>query len=101
MNNMLTVNLAGRIDANNAEENESRITSELAASHENVPVFDAENLEYISSAGLRMLLKFRNISFEGCPVIGEGAPSKVYRLDPETIVKVFTHPHRNILRPSL
>ena len=125
---MFKVNLAGRIDADNAAENESRITSELAASPESVPVFEAENLEYISSAGLRMLLKFRkkfdrnidvinvsgevydilevtgftellnvrkklrNISLEGCPLIGGGSFSSVYSLDPETIVKVFTHP---------
>ena len=128
----MTVNLAGRIDANNAAENESRITSELAVSPESVPVFDAENLEYISSAGLRMLLKFRkkfgrnidvinvsgevydifevtgftellnvrkklrNISLEGCPLIGGGNFSSVYRLDPENIIKVFTHPAATI-----
>ncbi|MCR5202124.1 MAG: anti-sigma factor antagonist [Lachnospiraceae bacterium] len=33
--------------------------------------------------------KLRNVSIEGCEVIGEGANGKVYRLDNETIVKVF------------
>lgn len=33
--------------------------------------------------------KMRRISVEGCPVIGEGAFGTVYRLDAETIVKVY------------
>ncbi|MBQ7154196.1 MAG: phosphotransferase [Synergistaceae bacterium] len=125
---MLTINLSGRIDANNAASVEAEISAELAEFPGEVPVFDASGLDYISSAGLRVLLKFRKqfaknldvlnasgevydifevtgftellnvrkklreISIEGCEVIGGGNFSTVYRLDPETIVKVFTHP---------
>ena len=127
--NTLTLSLTGRIDANNAQKVEAEIADALAKNPGAVPVFDASGLEYISSAGLRVLLKFRKkfgknldvidvsndvydifsvtgftellnvrkrlreISIEGCPVIGGGAFSTVYRLDPETIVKVFDkHP---------
>ncbi len=34
----------------------------------------------------------REISVEGCPVIGQGAVGTVYRLDQDTIVKVFRGP---------
>lgn len=33
--------------------------------------------------------KMRELSVDGCEVIGEGAVGKVYRLDDETIIKVF------------
>ena len=124
---MLTIKLSGRIDANNAADTEAMIAQRLAESSGEVPEFDASELEYISSAGLRVLLKFRKqfgkldvlnvssevydifevtgftellnvrkrlreISLDGCEVIGGGTFSTVYRLDPETIVKVFTHP---------
>ena len=123
--NTLTLSLTGRIDANNAPKVEAEIADTLAKNPGAVPVFDASGLEYISSAGLRVLLKFRKqfgknldvidvsgdvfdifsvtgftellnvrkrlreISLDGCPAIGGGAFSTVYRLDPETIVKVF------------
>ena len=123
--NTLILYLAGRIDANNAADIEAEIAEVLAKNPGDVPVFDAGELEYISSAGLRVLLKFRKqfeknldvlnassevydifevtgftellnvkkrlreISLEGCEVIGRGAFSTVYRLDSETIVKVF------------
>lgn len=123
---MLTINLSGRIDSNNAEEIESEISSQLAKFSGETPIFDAENLSYISSAGLRILLKFRKmsggkldvinasddvynifevtgfnelfnvrkklreISVEGCPIIGEGHFSVVYRLDSDTVAKVFS-----------
>ena len=35
---------------------------------------------------------YRTISVEGCEVIGEGAYGKVYRIDPDTIVKVYPNP---------
>lgn len=121
----LTLYLAGRIDANNAAEIEGSISAAIAENAGLVPVFDASELEYISSAGLRVLLKFRKafgknldvlnasnevydifevtgftellnvrkkfreISIEDCPVIGRGHFSTVYRLNPDTIVKVF------------
>ena len=90
-------------------------------------VLDLETLEYISSAGLRIILKikkqeanvelinvnteiydifdmtgfaemmtikkaYKKISIEGCEKIGEGANGSVYRVDPETIVKVYKNP---------
>ena len=104
----LTLNLTGRIDANNAPKGEADIADALAKNPGAVPEFDASELQYISSAGLRVLLKFRKkfgkkldvlnvsgdvydifsvtgftellnvrkrlreISIEGCPVIGGG-----------------------------
>jgi len=35
---------------------------------------------------------YRMISVEGCEVVGEGANGKVYRIDPDTIVKVYLNP---------
>lgn len=35
---------------------------------------------------------YRLISVEGCEVIGQGANGKVYRIDPDTIVKVYLNP---------
>ncbi|MBQ7216592.1 MAG: phosphotransferase [Synergistaceae bacterium] len=125
-NDVLTVYLSGRIDANNSADIESEIAEVLAKNPDKAPVFDAGELEYISSAGLRVLLKLRKqfgknldvintsndvysifevtgftellnvkkklreISLEGLEVIGGGGFSTVYRLDSETIVKVFT-----------
>ncbi len=127
-NNVLTVYLSGRIDANNAAEMEAEISDVVAKNPGLPPTFDAAGLEYISSAGLRVLLKFRKkfgkkldvlnassevydifevtgftellnvrkrlreIPLEGLDVIGGGGFSTVYRLDSETIMKVFTHP---------
>ncbi len=126
-NRTLIICLEGRIDTNNAAETEQKIFSvveEKKNDTEKVKV-DAGNLEYISSAGLRVLMKLRKslgyplevlnvsrdvydifettgftelfdvkkalreISVEGCEVIGEGGNGKVYRLDGETIAKVY------------
>lgn len=117
-----SVKLTGRIDANNAKQFETEL---LAAAPEGDITIDAEELEYVSSAGLRVFLKLkkatggsvdiinvsndvydifdvtgftsllnvskklREVSVDGCEVIGEGANGKVYRLDAETIIKVF------------
>lgn len=56
---ILYIALSGRVDASNApavEEEISRIKSENEGKH---TVIDADNLEYISSAGLRIILKLR------------------------------------------
>ena len=121
-----TVFIKGRIDSSNSAEAEKELMSALQDFSGNL-VIDASELEYISSAGLRVILRlkkqnnstkiinvssdvyeifdmtgftemmdiskaYRNISIEGCEVIGEGANGKVYRIDPDTIVKVYKHP---------
>ena len=56
---ILYIALAGRIDATNASEAEEKIfgiKNENAGKH---TVLDADKLEYISSAGLRVILKLR------------------------------------------
>ena len=126
-NGYLMVELSGRIDSGNAPEIEKEM-SELAREHPGCKVvFDAEDLEYISSAGLRVLLHvrknnpemkiinvrsevyevfemtgfsqmidiekaFRRVSIEGCEQIGRGANGAVYKLDQDTVVKVYFDP---------
>lgn len=125
-NNELILSIDGRIDSTNAPQIEQEIEEiRSQSSHEKVTV-DLENLEYISSAGLRVVLRlrkeepslslinvssevyeifdmtgfsemipitkaYRQISIDGCEVIGEGANGKVYRIDPDTIVKVYVN----------
>ena len=123
-NGTLTVYLEGRVDSSNAEKVEAGINSVRAQNaYENL-VLDAEGLEYISSAGLRVILRtrkaeatlkivgvspevyeifdmtgftemlpvekaYRRLSVDGCEVIGQGANGKVYRIDADTIIKVY------------
>lgn len=54
--NTVTVEVEGRIDSTNAAEFEAAV---LAADTAEQLVIDIERLEYISSAGLRVFLKFR------------------------------------------
>ena len=127
-NNKLTIFLEGRIDANNALQTENDVFAVTSQHPGAEVVFDAEKLEYISSAGLRVLLKvmksskehvsvinvsrdvydifettgftemldikkaYRRVSVDGCKVIGNGFYGTVYRIDPETIVKVYRSP---------
>lgn len=123
-NGVLTVSIEGRIDSTNAPQTEADFFDILNSNpHESV-VLDAENLSYISSAGLRVVLKvkkaenefkivnvstdvyeilemtgfiemitvekaYRKFSIEGCEIIGQGANGTVYRIDEETIIKVY------------
>ena len=110
--------IKGKIDTTNAAEFEQELMAAKPAE------LDASQLEYISSAGLRVLLKLakavgvvtvsnvssevyeifdvtgfteilnvkkalREVSVEGCQLIGKGGNGSVYRIDDETIVKVF------------
>ena len=57
--NILYLELNGRIDSSNAEQAEERIKA-IKQAHPDLPfVLDAENLEYLSSAGLRVVLRMR------------------------------------------
>ncbi len=120
-----TIRLTGRIDSNNSDEVLSKILEELGDGECSRVILDAADLVYISSAGLRMILKlkkkygvitvmnvspqvyeifdstgftqmmevekaYREISVEGCQEIGWGAHSKIYRLDNENVVKVYS-----------
>ena len=123
----LTISLNGRIDSTNAEDVEKQITEIREANNYDKIIIDAQKLDYISSAGLRIILRirkeedslkiinvssdvyeifemtgfsemipiekaYRELSVEGCEVIGQGANGKVYRIDPETIIKVYKNP---------
>ena len=120
----LIIALKGRVDTTNVNSIEEEIVGVLEEHPKAAVILDAEELEYISSAGLRMILRmkkripefkvlnvqpevyeifdmtgftemmtiekaYRKLSIEGCEVIGEGANGKVYRIDPETIIKVY------------
>ena len=118
------VELTGSINSGNAHEFEDALSGE-PSSAEGV-IIDAGGLEYISSAGLRVLLAakkrckgkifrivnvndevmnvfdvtgfseimdisraVRQLSVEGCDRIGAGACGEVFRLDDETIIKLY------------
>lgn len=120
------VQLHNRVDSSNINEVEEELNKELLDYNGDVTI-DCDDLEYISSAGLRIILKFkkrfqniklincnqavydvfemtgftdimdiekgyRKISVDGCEVIGEGAYGIVYRIDADTIVKVYKNP---------
>ena len=123
--NELIIELGERIDYSNAAELETEIGKAMK-SHPGLPLcLDADRLTYISSAGLRVLMKLRKeqangltvrnvsgevyeifettgmnqiisiqkklraISVDGCEVIGQGASATVYRLDEDTVVKIY------------
>ncbi|MBO4219187.1 MAG: anti-sigma factor antagonist [Erysipelotrichaceae bacterium] len=126
-NGKLIIGLSGRIDTSNAQEVEQSIRTILEKQPAETVILDCEKLEYISSSGLRVLLRlhkeisdirmvnvssevyeifemtgftemmkieraYKQLSIEGCTVIGEGAKGRVYRLDDETCVKVYFNP---------
>ena len=118
------VALEGHITSANAAQVEADLMALLEDQNVKELVVDADKLEYISSAGLRVILRlmkagkkprlvnvspevyevlditgftemltvekaFRKVSIDGCEIIGQGSNGIVYRLDPETIVKVY------------
>ena len=128
------IHLSGRIDSENASMIEEEIVRALEEQEGDKIIFDASELDYISSAGLRILMriskqtgkpiqvtgvsleiydifemtgfteimevkkKIREVSVEGCPVIGKGFFGTVYRLDNDTIVKLYNSPDSDSIR---
>ncbi len=121
---ILTIFLNGRITADNASEVESDVNKIISDNPHSSLVFNLSKLDYISSAGLRVILRikkaeptlklvdvsldvydvfemtgftemmdiekaYQNISVEGCELIGQGSNGKVYRLNADTIIKVY------------
>ena len=123
-NGNLTIRLEGRIDSHRAPTVEIEINNIIKNSEYEHLVLDAENMSYISSAGLRIILKLlktnrdlrmievnseiyeilemtgftemmqvdkalKNIDVSGKKIIGKGANGVIYRIDNDTIVKVY------------
>ena len=59
MSDKTTVRLEGRIDSGNAAQVEETITAQLAGQNPAAVVLDASELAYISSAGLRVILRLK------------------------------------------
>ena len=55
----LTIKMAGRIDSNNSAEVEQNILADIGGAQLDTLVIDASELEYISSAGLRVILRLK------------------------------------------
>ena len=126
-NGVLYLCPCGRIDSSNASAAEAEINALRTSSAGNSVILDLTDLEYISSAGLRVVLRlrkevptlrmvnasaevydifdmtgftemipvekaYRRLSVDGCEIIGRGANGKVYRLDTDTIIKVYMNP---------
>lgn len=53
---IITFQLKGRLDSNTSNDFEERLLNSIQGGESNI-ILDFENLEYISSAGLRVLLK--------------------------------------------
>lgn len=58
-NGLLTILLSGHIDSSNSEAVEAEINNIVAGKEYSELVLDIEKLEYISSAGLRIILRLR------------------------------------------
>lgn len=123
-NNILTLFPEGTIDTNNAEAFGKEVSNIAEINPYEAMILDFDNINYISSAGLRQILKlkkanadfkiinvnsevydifdmtgfsemmtiekaYRKLSIEGCEKIGEGSNGIVYRLNDDTIIKVY------------
>jgi len=132
-NNSIIISLGKKIDAENSDMVLRDLTNKILGTDIEECILDAGNLDYISSAGLRVLLsikkkfkgnlvidnvsnnvyeifdvtgfnqllnikkKKRSVSVDGCEIIGRGFYGTVYRIDPETIIKVYENAPDNIL----
>lgn len=123
----LFLEVFGTITSDSVKDYEDRIMKIVEEYPVGACVLDAEGLKYISSAGLRMVLRlkkkktnfkvinansevydifsvtgfsqimtvekaFRKIDVEGFDVVGRGAKAAIYRLNQDTMVKVYSDP---------
>ena len=123
-NHILIIELPAKIDTTNAQEVEAELLEILDEYPHDKLTLNAEHTTFISSMGLRVILKlkkidddmeiidvkpevydvfemtgftdmidikkaYRVVSIEGKKLIGQGFYGKVYRLSPDTIVKVY------------
>ena len=65
----ITIFLEERIDTNNAPTFEKELFEVIGETPDREVILDAENLEYISSAGLRVLMKLRKQQKKSVPVL--------------------------------
>ncbi|MBP5246886.1 MAG: anti-sigma factor antagonist [Fibrobacter sp.] len=76
--NVLQIFLEGKIDSTNAQAIESEI-SKIVSAHAGLSLtFDASGLSYISSAGLRILLKYAKQSGQKLPI--QNVSKEVYEI---------------------
>ena len=120
----LTLYFEGELNSYNADNIEKEIEEVVNDKHFDSLILDFSNLRYVSSAGLRIVLKLKQkynnvriveaslevydilsmtgfvnimsvskalkrVYISGAQVIGEGFFSTVYRIDKDTIIKVF------------
>ena len=123
-NNVLTLYLGGEINSYNAENIEKELKDTIEKQKFEKLVLDFSAVTYISSAGLRIMLKLKQtyndfsivetslevydifnmtgfasimniqkglkkVFLSGAEVVGDGYYSTVYRVDKDTIIKVF------------
>ena len=58
-NGQFIISLSGRVDSSNAESVGAELMETIAGAGSDSVVLDMEELQYISSAGLRVLLRLR------------------------------------------
>lgn len=68
-NNVLTIYLEGRVDSANAPAVEAELLGAVNGNPGAALILDADGLEYISSAGLRVLMKLRKQTGKSLPVV--------------------------------
>lgn len=123
-NNNLIISPKGVIDSTNAESVGNEIAKIRTGNKSGNLVLDFSEIKYVSSAGLRQILRirkeekvlniinvsndvydvfdmtgfvemmniskaYRKLSVDGCELIGEGSNGIVYRINDDTIIKVY------------
>ena len=123
-NDVLTIYFEGRLNSDNAGIVEKEIFDIIDSNKPSRLILDFKDLEYISSAGLRVILRLKktisnmeivsvsldvydilrmtgftemikvsrsltNVDISNAVIVGEGYFSTVYRIDKDTIIKVF------------